>query len=144
MDAALALVATLCAGCFAGAALYITAVEQPARLAIPTAAALAEFRPGFPRAATLQAALAFVGAVVALALRLRGAGNGGRVPATCLGSVLLFTLFVIRPVYQALLDPLLDTASAAAGTLLLRWGRLHAVRTALGLIAFVSCLTMLT
>jgi len=144
MDAALGLVATLCAGFFAGAALYITAVEQPARLAIPTAAALAEFRPGFPRAATMQAALAFLGAVAAFTLRLRGGGIGWLVAATCLGSVLAFTLIAVRPLYQALLDPVLDTASTAARTLLLRWGRLHAVRTALGLIAFVSCLTMLT
>ncbi len=37
---------------------------------------------------------------------------------------------------QAALGAAVDKASAEAATLLKRWGRLHAVRTALGLIAF--------
>ncbi len=136
----LAVVATLCAGCFSGAALYITLVEQPARLAIPTAMAIAEFRPGFPRAASMQAALAIVGALAALGAWRREGGIGWLVAAACLGTVVLFTFVLIRPVYEALLDATLDTGSSAARELLTRWGRLHAVRTALGLAGFVSCL----
>ncbi|MPZ19989.1 MAG: hypothetical protein GEV06_19045 [Luteitalea sp.] len=49
--------ATLCTGVFAGAAIYITLVEHPARLASGTAAAIAEFRPSYRRAAPMQASL---------------------------------------------------------------------------------------
>lgn len=41
----LALLATACAGLFAGAAIYITAVEHPARLSCGTHLALREFAP---------------------------------------------------------------------------------------------------
>jgi hypothetical protein len=55
MSAALATVAT---GLFAGAALYVTLVEHPARLACGTAIAVAQFRPRHRRGAALQAPLA--------------------------------------------------------------------------------------
>ncbi len=41
----LELVALLCTGLFAGAAIYITLVEHPARLECGTAPAIAEFGP---------------------------------------------------------------------------------------------------
>jgi hypothetical protein len=134
------IVATLCAGLFAGAALYITIAEQPARLAIDTMQALAEFRPAFPRAAAMQASLALVGGLFAFAAWWSGSGRGWLVAALCLLGAVVFTLVAIRPVYDALLDPSLDTASHEARTLLERWGRLHAVRSVLGGIGFLACL----
>ncbi len=50
MAGALRFIATICAALFAGAALYISVVEQPARLLATMDVALGEFRPGFPRA----------------------------------------------------------------------------------------------
>jgi hypothetical protein len=52
------LVATLCAGLFAGAAIYITLVEHPARLECGTDLAVTEFGPSYRRAAIMQASLA--------------------------------------------------------------------------------------
>ena len=46
----LELIALLCTGLFAGAAVYITLVEHPARLECGPAVALAEFRPSYRRA----------------------------------------------------------------------------------------------
>jgi hypothetical protein len=47
--------ATLCAGLFAGAAIYISAVEHPARLSCGTELALREFAPSYHRASMTRA-----------------------------------------------------------------------------------------
>ena len=131
-------VATLAAGCFTGAALYVGLVEQPAREACPLPVAIAEFRAGFSRARALQATLAAGG--MAMALNAWGAGGGTRwlVVALALGAAILVTLVVITPVYRRLLDPALAADSPEARTLLVRWGRLHLVRVGLGLVAFAA------
>lgn len=131
-------VATLAAGCFTGAALYVGLVEQPAREACPLPVALAEFRAGFARARALQATLAVTG--TATALGAWGAGRGARwlAVALALGAVVAVTLVVIAPVYRRLLDPTLAAESSEARVLLARWGRLHLVRVGLGLAAFAT------
>jgi hypothetical protein len=47
------------------------------------------------------------------------------------------------PTNRRLLDPQLDAGSREAVELLLRWGRLHAVRTVIGVAVFVSFVQML-
>jgi hypothetical protein len=46
-----------CTGLFAGAALYVTLVEHPARLECGTELAVAEFAPSYRRGAVMQALL---------------------------------------------------------------------------------------
>ena len=58
METLFKVTALLSAGLFAGAALYVTAVEHPARISQGALIALQEFRPSYKRAAPLQAALA--------------------------------------------------------------------------------------
>ena len=60
MDTFLKVIALLSSGLFAGAALYITAVEHPARISQGALIALQEFRPSYKRAAPLQASLAVI------------------------------------------------------------------------------------
>ena len=50
-------------------------------------------------------------------------------------AVIPFTLVAVLPTNKKLLDPSLDRSSDAARQLLIRWGRLHAVRTVLSLVA---------
>jgi hypothetical protein len=130
------LIATLCAGLFAGAAIYITAVEHPARLECGTALAAAEFVPSYRRAAVMQASLAALGLLAALAAWAQGRGLLVLVAGVLLGLVIPFTLVVIRPTNQRLLDPALDRTSPETAVLLARWGRLHAVRSAASGVAF--------
>jgi hypothetical protein len=130
------LVATVCAGLFAGAANYITFVEHPARLECGTALAATEFVPSYHRATIMQASLAAVGFLAALAAWLRGAGLPVLFAGVMLGLVIPFTLLVIMPTNQRLLDPALDRGSSEAAELLNRWGRLHAVRSVLSALAF--------
>jgi hypothetical protein len=54
-----------------------------------------------------------------------------------LGAVIPFTLIVIVPTNKQLLTPTLDRRSAETERLLARWGRLHAVRSALSALALL-------
>jgi hypothetical protein len=136
----LELLATLCAGLFAGAAIYISFVEHPARLECGTELAATEFGPSYRRATLMQASLAAAGLLAALAAWAQGRGVGVLIGGLLLGLVIPFTLVVILPTNQLLLDPGLDRGSAKAAALLARWGRLHAVRSAVSALAFVVLL----
>ena len=129
--------ATICAGVFAGAAIYINAVEHPARLMCGTELALREFAPSYHRATIMQVPLALSGCVAGLwsAWVLSDAWVG--VGAILLGAVVPFTLVVILPTNKRLLDPALDPRSEQARALLVRWGRLHAVRSISSGVAFL-------
>jgi len=133
----LELVATLCAGLFAGAAVYVSLVEHPARLQCGVALAVAEFGPSYRRAAVMQAALAIVGCATAVTAWVLGSAAVVLVAGLLLGAVVPFTLIVILPTNQRLLDPTLDPGSAEAAALLARWGRLHALRSLASGVAFL-------
>jgi hypothetical protein len=130
------LLATLCAGLFAGAAIYITFVEHPARLECGTELAATEFGPSYRRAALMQASLAGVGVVAAIVAWMLGRGLAVLSGGLLLGMVIPFTLSVIAPITKRLRDPGLDRGSAEAALLLSRWGRLHAVRSVASGLAF--------
>lgn len=131
------LLAVVCAGLFAGAALYITFVEHPARLECGTTLAATEFGPSYRRATIMQASLAAVGLVAATVAWAQGRGTQVLVGGLLLGIVIPFTLLVILPTNQRLLDPGLDRSSAEAQRLLERWGRLHAVRSLTSAVGFL-------
>lgn len=133
----LELVTMLCAGLFAGAAVYINLVEHPARLACGVAPAIAEFGPSYRRAAVMQASLAAVGSLAGVVAWSQGSPTAVLVAGLLLGAVIPFTLIVMRPTNERLLDGRLDRDSPEAAALLLRWGRLHAVRSALSGVAFL-------
>ena len=130
------LIATLCAGLFAGAAIYITFVEHPARLECGTLVAATEFGPSYRRATIMQASLAAVGLLAALAAWVQGAGPAVLLGGILLGLVIPFTLIIILPTNKRLLDATLDRGSPEAAALLERWGRLHAVRSVASGLAF--------
>ncbi len=131
------LIALLCTGLFAGAAIYVTLVEHPARVGCGPVLAIAEFRPSYRRGAFMQAGLASIGCVAALAAFTQGRGAPVLVAGLLLGAAILFTLIVILPTNRRLLDPRLDPLTAESATLLARWGHLHAVRSAVGGAAFL-------
>src|SRR5512138_763782 len=128
----LELLALLCTGLFAGAALYVSLVEHPARLECGTAPAIAEFRPSYRRGAVMQASLAAAGALAGVADWARGHGSLPLVAGLLMAAVIAFTLVAIRPTNNRLLDPTRDPGSAETAALLARWGRLHAARTLAG------------
>jgi Domain of unknown function (DUF1772) len=131
-------VATIAAGIFAGAALYINVAEHPARLECGTQLAATEFGPSYHRAAVMQASLAVVGSVAALQAWLLGAGATWLYGGLLLFFVVPFTLIAIMGTNKRLLDPALDRTSGEARHLLVRWGWLHAVRTLAGTASFIT------
>jgi hypothetical protein len=131
-----ALVATVAAGIFAGAAVYVTFVEHPARMSCGPALALAEFRPSYTRGSIMQALLAIVGTGAGIDRWAVGGGRGWLLCALLLGLVIPFTLLVIFPTNHRLFDDSLDEAFVQ--TLLTQWGRLHVVRSLLGVGAFAG------
>ena len=133
----LELIALLCTGLFAGAAVYVTLVEHPARLECGPVVALAEFRPSYRRAAAIQATLAAIGSLTAVAAWALGRGAPVLVAGLLLGAMIPFTLLVVLPTNKRLLDPALDPHATEAASLLAWWGRLHAVRSVASAVAFM-------
>jgi hypothetical protein len=130
-------VSTYCTGLFAGAALYVTLVEHPARLECGTALAVAEFAPSYRRGAVMQPLLAALAFLAAIGAWLTSGKSAWLLGAILIVTVIPFTLLAILPTNKKLLDPSLDRNSDSARQLLIRWGRLHALRTVLSLVAFV-------
>src|SRR5688572_6914024 len=80
------------------------------------------------------------GSLLAIAAWLTGAGLVWLLAGLVLGSVVPFTLLVMWPTNKRLEDRGLDTTGEPARSLLVRWGRLHAVRSGLSLLALILML----
>src|SRR2546427_12804461 len=115
-------------GLFAGAAVYVSLVEHPARMESGVEIATAEFPPSYHRGTIMQVTLAAVCLLSSIAAWLAGATFWWVVAGVLQGSVIPFTLVVILPTNKQLLSPTLDRWSAQTEPLLARWCRLHAVR----------------
>ena len=105
MENVILIAATLCAGVFAGAAIYINAVEHPARLSCGTELAVREFAPSYHRATIMQVPLALSGCIAGLWSAWLLGDVWVAVGAILLGVVVPFTLVVILPTNKQLLDP---------------------------------------
>ncbi len=88
----------------------------------------------------MQVSLAIVATVAGLAQWLRGSGALWLVGALLIVSVIPFTLVAIMPTNNKLLEPGRDNSSQETRRLLEAWGRLHAVRSVLSLVATLVCL----
>jgi len=130
-------VGLLCTALFAGAALYVNVAEHPARMGCDTRVALAVWAPSYARATLMQAPLAIVGLLAGCTAWWLGGGIVWLIAGLLLGAVVPITLIVIMPTNHALLDRQRDPASPEIRALLVRWGRLHGVRTALSVVALV-------
>lgn len=121
------------AAAFAGAAVYVSLVEHPARLMLDDVALLKQWKPSYAKGKMMQAALALVSGVLGFA-----AFYVEHRWAALLGAILIlanwpYTLWVIAPTNNALNATAEHDAGPASRALLLTWGRLHAVRTWLGI-----------
>ena len=130
----LALVALVAAAFFAGAAMLVTVAEQPARLALDDEAMLVEWRRSYNRAAPMQGGLALFTGLAGLADWWTRAAHWSLLGAILILACWPFVLIVVMPVKRRL-KALRRDEIAAARPLVLRWGHLHNVRTALGLAA---------
>src|SRR5437879_3536165 len=132
------LVAILGGALFSGAAIYINLVEHPARTECGTSLAATVFGPSHRRAAVMQVILALMATIGGGCAWLTGAPSVWLLGALFIFAVIPFTLIVIRPTNRQLLDPELDRGSDNAEHLLKTWGRLHADRSVLSLLASLT------
>jgi len=129
------------AAIFTGAAIYVNFAEQPARLTLDDRALLAEWKPSYKRGFAMQAPLALVGFALGLISWWQESHPGFLIGAILMIAPWPWTIFVIKPVNDALLATELDQAGPRSRALIVKWGNLHAVRTALGALASVAFLS---
>ena len=143
MAEALTQLALVVAAVFTGAAVYVNAVEHPARRHLDPRAALQEWQPAYKRGAAMQATLALVGFVLAATAAFLGAGTLVALGAAFIIAPWPWTYLAVMPLNKRLLAMTLDEAEAEAGldmhSMLDRWNALHRVRTLLGAAA-TGCL----
>lgn len=137
MNLILEFIATLSAGIFCGAAIYINLVEHPARMSCGTVLAVTEFAPSYKRATVMQVLLAAVSFLSSLIAWFMTANIYWLIGGILIVVVIPFTVIAILPTNNKLLDHSLDKSSEYAKQLLNRWGRLHAVRSILSLASLI-------
>jgi Domain of unknown function (DUF1772) len=102
MEMLLKFLALFSAGMFAGASLYVTTVEHRARTSLGPAAAIAEFRPSYQRAAPQQATLASVCFLCGVAVAVLSGDWIWAVGGVTVGAVVPFTLVFMMPTNRRL------------------------------------------
>ena len=135
--------ALIIAALFTGAAFYVSFAEQPARLGLDDRALLAQWKPAYKRGFAMQAPLAIIGFLLGIVAWWMT----GRLTFV-LGALLLvanwpWTIFGIMPTNKALMAIELNDAGPASRALIVKWNRLHSVRTTLGGLATVAFLSAL-
>ena len=135
-----ALFALVAATLFAGAALYISLVEHPARMKLDDRSALAQWKPSYGAATPLQAGLALLSLILGLWAWWKAGDDGLLVGALLIGAAVPLTLVVISPTNRRLLATPEQAAGQESRSLLERWGRLHRIRTLLALAAVAAYL----
>lgn len=136
--------AFLCAAAFTGAAIYVAAVEQPARLELDDRAALTQWKPSYARGKVMQAALAALGGMLALWVWWDGRDALWMIAGLLLLAPWPFTILVILPTNHRLETIPADAPTPETRALLIRWGRLHLVRAALGCLSMLVMLAALS
>jgi hypothetical protein len=134
------LLALLVAALFTGAAIYVNVAEHPARLTLDDRALLTEWKPSYKRGAAMQASLALIGFVLGMIAWWQDPHPGFLIGSLAIIAPWPWTLLVIKPVNDALLATAPERAGPQSRALLIRWGTLHAVRTALGALASLAFL----
>ena len=132
------LLALIAAAMFAGAALYVSVAEHPARMRLDDPATLAQWKASYRRATPMQAGLALLSLGLGLWAWWRTGVDWLLIGGLLIGAAIPLTLILIRPTNRRLEATAPDAAGPETRTLLERWGRLHLLRTLLGFAAVAA------
>ena len=125
--------ALVTAAIFTGAAVYVNVVEQPARLRLDDRALLAQWKPAYQRGFAMQAPLALLGFILGIiAASTTNMDLRWLVGAFFIFANWPFTLLVILPTNKRLMEIKPLNVGQESRELIVKWGRLHAVRSLLG------------
>ena len=128
------------AAIFTGAAVYVNVAEQPARLSLDTPALLTEWKPSYDRGKIMQAGLALISCLLGIIAFLASYDWRWLVGAALILAPWPWTLLIIAPTNRVLQATELSQANEQTRGLVLQWGRLHMVRSALGVLATLAYL----
>jgi len=132
--------AVAAAALFSGAAIYVSVAEHPARLTLDDASALKQWKPAYERGATMQASLAIVAGLLGLASWWQTEEILWLIGAVLILANWPYTLWAIMPTNRELKAIAPEAAEARSRTPMLRWGKLHAGRSILGVASLIAYL----
>jgi hypothetical protein len=137
MFTALQMFAVLGGSLFAGAAVYVSLVEHPARMGCDTRTAATVWAPSYRRATLMQAPLAVAACLAGVGIWWLGGSVVWLIGALLIGAVVPFSQLVVMRTNRQLLAPGRDLSSRETRVLLQIWGKLHGVRSVLGVAAAI-------
>src|SRR5262245_16389609 len=125
--------ALVAAALFTGAALYINVAEHHARMMLDDRSLLVQWKPAYTRGTAMQVPLLIFGFLFGLSAWWLSGSRPWLLGALVMIAPLPWTLVAIMPMNHMLesLDPVRE--GTRSRPLLQRWGKLHGVRSALGL-----------
>jgi hypothetical protein len=128
------LIALVSAAAFAGAAIYVNWVEQPARLALDEETLLSEWRPSDSRGVALLSTFSLAAAIAAFVAYFESADVRWVFGALVIIASWPYAFFVMTPLNNQILS-LRGRDVAAARALIRQWGFIEQGFAAIGVVA---------
>ena len=126
--------ALIAAAMFTGAAFYVSVGEQPARLKLDDRAALLQFQPAQRTGYAMQGPLSAISFVLGAVAWWDVGGWQWLAGALVMLANWPYTLIVMEPLNKRLMAMKETDAGHATTEMIRQWGRLHSVRTVLGVV----------
>lgn len=131
------LLALTIAALFTGAAIYVNVAEHPARLKLADGPLLMQWKPSYDAGKYMQAGLAAAGGVLGLITFFVDWDWKWIFGAIFIAANWPYTLYLIMPTNAKLMAADPEAPGADVRPLMVRWGWLHAGRSALGAVATI-------